>query len=446
MKPAKRPKRYKPDRLDASAITPEVVAKWWSPRFGETNPQRMNNPLWEWLVRTRMHAYNARERFGFPSPWDESKPGPAWCFARFGQSVTLLPDGRVVMIAGEHEDFYDPDFKIYNDVTVQHPDGSLDLYGYPENVFPPTDFHTATLVGDRIIIIGNNGYLESKTEKPAQVAELNLETWSMRLIETHGDQPGWLHDHVAALSDDGHTITIMGGITVPVAEKGEGFRENPDEWSLDLKTLQWRRLSAKPWETYVLSSSELRDLGLFNLRSLPWAVECGHGMPASAEVSLEELVPGSIWEDFQNRFGKCNRYAKEAAAELYQKGFVPDLEIIRHLYHPPVPYRDLPEVREEEESEVHDEDGPFDWDEDDYSRRGDDFNGTRIDVQGVVVRYKEEGSRLSVIFEGTLPMDMVASIVGDLAQKLELLVRKPVLVQSLDSAAWKKVDDASNDH
>ena len=100
MKP-KRPKRYKADRLDASAITPELALEWRAPRFGTENPQRMNNPLWEWLVKTRLDADFAEDSFGYPSSFDA---GPAWCFARLGQSVTPLPDGRVILIAGEHED------------------------------------------------------------------------------------------------------------------------------------------------------------------------------------------------------------------------------------------------------------------------------------------------------------------------------------------------------
>ena len=38
-----------------------------------------------------------------------------------GRSTVWLPDGRVVLIAGEHEDSYDPDFCIYNDVVVIQP-------------------------------------------------------------------------------------------------------------------------------------------------------------------------------------------------------------------------------------------------------------------------------------------------------------------------------------
>jgi len=58
----------------------------------------------------------------------------------------VLPDGREVLIAGEHEDYYDPDFFIYNDVVVRAPDGKFAIYGYSKEAFPPTDFHTATLL------------------------------------------------------------------------------------------------------------------------------------------------------------------------------------------------------------------------------------------------------------------------------------------------------------
>lgn len=100
MKP-KRPKRCKKDRLDASAITPEIVAEWWKPRFGTSNPERMNNPLWEWPIRTRIDAYEAADHFGYPetSPFDDQFFGPAWCSARLGQSVTIVSDCK----RSEHE-------------------------------------------------------------------------------------------------------------------------------------------------------------------------------------------------------------------------------------------------------------------------------------------------------------------------------------------------------
>ena len=72
--------------------------------------------------------------------------GPGWCFERFGQSSNELPDGWVVLIAGEHEDYYDPDFFIYNDVVVKHLDGRIDIYGYPRELFPPTDLDRKSVV------------------------------------------------------------------------------------------------------------------------------------------------------------------------------------------------------------------------------------------------------------------------------------------------------------
>src|SRR5512132_4441480 len=88
-------------------VTRKLFRTWRAPRFGEANPERMNNPVWEWLVRSRVTAYTAAQRFNEPSALEA---GPGWCFNRNGRSETILPDGRQVLIGGEHEDAYDPDF------------------------------------------------------------------------------------------------------------------------------------------------------------------------------------------------------------------------------------------------------------------------------------------------------------------------------------------------
>ena len=86
----------------------------------------------------------------------------------------------MICIAGEHEDYYDPDFCIYNDVVVLGLDGSVEIYGYPKDVFPPTDFHTATLVGDRVIVIGRLGYMGSDIPARRRCIALDLATLSNR--------------------------------------------------------------------------------------------------------------------------------------------------------------------------------------------------------------------------------------------------------------------------
>ncbi len=82
------------------------------PRFGVSNPEKMNLPFWRAMVTSGATAYAARTHFDGDRIYDN----PVWCFRRFGKSINELPDGRIIEIAGEHEDHYDPDFYIYNDV------------------------------------------------------------------------------------------------------------------------------------------------------------------------------------------------------------------------------------------------------------------------------------------------------------------------------------------
>src|SRR5581483_9798876 len=117
------------------------------------NPQRMDNPFWKAMVHSGCNAYLARRTFGDTERFGQ----PVWCYDRFGRTTTLLPDGRIVEIAGEHEDWYDADFCIYNDIVIFDGKGNFEILGYPERVFPPTDFHSATLVRDSIYIIGSLG-------------------------------------------------------------------------------------------------------------------------------------------------------------------------------------------------------------------------------------------------------------------------------------------------
>lgn len=434
MKP-KRPKRYKPDRLDASAITPEVAAAWRTPRFGTANPQRMNNPLWEWLVKTRIDATAARARFGYPSPFDASRPGASWCFARHGQSVTPLPDGRVILIAGEHEDSYDPDFHIYNDVTVCHPDGKLDIFGYPEAVFPPTDFHTASLIGDRILIVGNLSYSAHRKAGLTQIAELDLKTFAIRLIPSTGTPPGWIHSHVAKLAADQKSIQVRGGLIDPVTGDSPSLVENPDTWSLDPATLQWKRLTEHPWERHVFYVEGVRVLPLWQIGRLPFAMEYNLGkIPDPDERPVEQKVPQAKWEEFQKRFGKTNPSAQADAAQLYAEGYNPDVAVFEKLFQPAVPHTAIAKPESEEEeiiNEDDDESSPYDWDEEDYSQPGDVFPGTRIEVNGVVLRYKDDMDQVILTIEGKLPPETVQALIADLKGKLETLLNRPVVRQRL---------------
>jgi hypothetical protein len=121
-----------------------------------------------------------------------------WTNNHLGQAAVKSPDGRIIQIGGEHEDYYDPDFHTYNNVIVCGPDGSDDgdienevtIYGYPKNVFPPTDFHTARYYKcpdgkEPVYIIDANGY----DKAPILVYRLDLQNDSMQKQDTMGDLP-----------------------------------------------------------------------------------------------------------------------------------------------------------------------------------------------------------------------------------------------------------------
>jgi ankyrin repeat protein len=205
-------------------------------RFGRHNPEAMDEPFWQCMVRAGVNGYAATQWFRGPSSFDA---GPVWCAQRFGQSITRLPDGRIVQIGGEHEDYYDPDFCIYNDVFVHHPDGSVRILGYREAVFPPTDFHTATLMDGAIYVIGSLGYSGQRRYGHTPVYRLDLSSFGFSQVETGGDAPGWIHGHRAVRLSD-HEIRVGGGKLATLAGDKEVHTANTREFVLDLQRLAWR--------------------------------------------------------------------------------------------------------------------------------------------------------------------------------------------------------------
>jgi hypothetical protein len=159
---------------------------------------------------------------------------------RFGQSITFLPDGRIVLIGGEHEDYYDPDFCIYNDVFVHGVDGSIAMFGYPEEVFPPTDFHTATLVAGGIYVIGSLGYVGSRTYVTTPVYRLDVESLRIERLEVGGEAPGWIYEHRADLAGP-NRIRVSGGKVVTSAGGHETHTENTRAFVLDNDRRLWAR-------------------------------------------------------------------------------------------------------------------------------------------------------------------------------------------------------------
>lgn len=351
------------------SITPQMFAEWRKPRLGRTNPEQLNNPVWEWLIRSRVSAYRANEYFKGPPAFEV---GPGWCFDRFGQSTTVLPDGRTIFIAGEHEDHYDPDFYIYNDVVVRSPGGDLTIFGYPRDVFPPTDFHSATLAGDRIVVIGNLGYPAHRQPDFTPVFLLDLHTFAIRRVETSGPFPGWLHSHSATLTEGGGSVFVQGGL-VDRGGESRSRVENIDDWQLHLDTWRWEQLSTRDWPRWEISREDDRTLHLFEIEMAAWNAR----YPSLSSSSFET-------QEYQPQ----------------------DFDLQRRLYRPECSHEPLPE-------------------------RDDEFKVHRIAVNGVTVRYIEDTACIRLIVEGQLPSATLETLADDLVRKLGRLERTAIRLRRL---------------
>ncbi len=199
-------------------------------RFGAANPESMDEPFWKAMIASGLSAADVAQLFGF-----RPEGAPIWCAQRFGQSVSALEDGRIVLIGGEHEDRYDEDLCIYNDVFICEPGFSARILGYPEAVFAPTDFHTATLIGNLIYVVGGLGYPEARRLGETPVYALDLRDFSMSRLMTTGDAPGWIYKHRAEA--EGAEITVTGGTIVRRNDGIGAEAPNNDSFTLELGRL-----------------------------------------------------------------------------------------------------------------------------------------------------------------------------------------------------------------
>jgi hypothetical protein len=362
------------DSAPDPAVTADLFRQWRTPRFGRSNPERMNNPVWEWLIKSRLSAYRAKEKFNEGLAADA---GPAWCFARLGQSSTTLAGGRTVFIAGEHEDYYDPDFNVYNDVVIEHLDGKIDIYGYPVDAFPPTDFHTATLLGNRIIIIGNLGYPEQRKPGTTQVLILDLATLSVSSVQACGSSPGWLHGHNATLETSGDSILVRGGEIVRGGEDASCV-ENIDDWRLHVADWRWERLTERLWQRWEIVGRGSRRNHLWEIQQALWYRNVG-------------------WKE---------DLAKQLEQLGNELGTQPDLDLAEQLFCPPLPHEQLPSADSE-------------------------FNIVRIKVDGILVRYVADTHSIQMTVEGALPLASVQVLASDLREKMSKLENAPFELKQL---------------
>jgi hypothetical protein len=344
---------------------------WRAPRAGTANPSRMDNPVWTWLVHTRLCGFRANEAMEGPC---STVVGPCWSFRRFGQARVILADGALVCIGGEHEDHDDPDFHIYNDVVVCCPDGSINVYTYPTALFEPLDFHSATLAGDQIVIIGALGYEQQRRYGRTPVYLLSLRSFAITRIDTAGEGPGWIARHAARLSADGRAIVISGGAVMPRA--GAYPEANLDEWRLDLATWRWTCVRRCDWQRCIVAPADRRRNHLFDFRQALWETQ---GWTGGDGMAVERLAQAL--------------------------GMDPDLDLYQARYLMKGAAIAL------------------------ARRDGDDYKEFRVMLDGTVVRITEHTRALHVVVEGRLAEGRFAALVQHVDQALTGLLGTPCIVQ-----------------
>jgi len=284
--------------------------------------------------------------------------------------VTELPDGRTIYIAGEHEDFYDSDFYIYNDVVVAHPDGIIDFYCYRKSDFPPTDFHSATLVDETLVIIGSLGYLEERNPKETQVCLLRLDNFEIHKVETSGTSPGWIHRHAATLSEDQKSILVTKG-KVDV-HPGHSLLENFDDWKLNLDDWRWERLTSRNWTQFAIRRKDRRMIPLWDIRHAMWSLE--HHLEDFYKEDMDRL------EQFID--------------------YRPNVKLVKDLYN-------------------------FDNEPYDLHKDDEHYHVFWIYMDDVRIRFTEEMHSLQVIVEGDLVPNKISLMQQQLIDKLSALVNSP---------------------
>jgi hypothetical protein len=300
-----------------------------------------------------------------------------------GQARVRLPDGRDVSIAGEHEDHYDPDFYIYNDVVVVD-DAGVRIFGYPTEVFPPTDFHTATLVDSTLYLLGNLGYPEDRKIGTTQVLQLDTETWTIEPLDITGRPPGWIHGHSATISRDGRCLVVTGGKIC----SDERIIENIDDYSLCLATLFWEKLTQRNWQRWIVEREDGGANRLWQIRTEAWNRE--HGMDLRRRIS--ETLP-----DFPDT---TVDEAPEAISDA-------QITMVQTLYQSP--FSGEPAIEDEET----------------YGRY-------LLDVSGVKVRFDEDMFGVTVTVEGQLGDDATGRILDQLSMTLSRIESTGYRVVALD--------------
>lgn len=228
--------KYEDNRL--IRITLEELIHFGEPREGISNPEIIQNNFYTEMIITNASPSKVNWQFENDKyvPDKKKKYPRLWTNNRLGQTITELKDGRTIFIGGEYEDFYDPFFYIFNDIIIYEPNGEKKVLLYPYKDFPPTDFHTATLIGNQIYIIGRMGF-DIPEDGSTPVYILNTDTYKLRELKIRNKIDGCVNSHQSELTSNG--IIIHSG---KILAKNKNMTVFTEKYLLNIKESRWIKL------------------------------------------------------------------------------------------------------------------------------------------------------------------------------------------------------------
>ncbi len=88
--------------------------------------------------------------------------------------------------------------------------------------------------------VGGLGYQGSRRFGVTPIFRLDCETWKIEAAHASGDNPGWIHEHKARLTDPG-TLEVSGGKICKEVDAEEQHVENTDVFRLNVLEMTWTK-------------------------------------------------------------------------------------------------------------------------------------------------------------------------------------------------------------
>ncbi|MFC4996057.1 hypothetical protein [Rubritalea tangerina] len=219
--------------------------------------QDMTNPFWSTVCRRSLMPIKPMP----PSMSEFFRLQAMLSYERFGMSETKLEDGRTILIAGEHEDYYDPDFFIYNDVIVKDANERFKSSAIPKTSFQPLTF-TVPLSSATVSTSLAPWLHRQAQEKDTPVYYLDLKDYTIHQVNSGQALAGSSSMKRSTNSRPTPSPSIVGKRWIDSGDIIDNF----SKWQLKLDTKQWTLVEERPWSQFRFSRKDGESNLLFDVR------------------------------------------------------------------------------------------------------------------------------------------------------------------------------------